>query len=284
MMEVTGVNGQLESRNRDPERFILERLRERGVLDTEELGLRVREQVACIEGSVTNLVQKRLIGEIVSQVEGVEQVVNMLRIAPMALVADDILEKRLLRALAGNPELNQAKVSVEVANGFVQLGGLVRTAREKCVAEDEAWAISGVRGVANEFEVLSAMTKSDGQIVEEVLQGLSRCLGINVSKVEVEFLDSVLHLRGSVQSEALRSAAEEVACWTPSVHEVVNNLEVVRSDDASEESGLVESPATPTPQTVEDTYQRTSADLETHVTEERRKRSGSDLLANIPRR
>lgn len=180
-----------------------------------------------MEGSVPNLRQKRLAGEIAGQVEGIRDVINMLRIVPLPVVDDDSLRKHLRRVLARNPKVDETRVSVEVINAVVYLGGFVSTAAEKRIAEDEAWSAPGIRDIMNKIEVLSAVPKSDIQFAGEILQGFSYCLGLDLSKLTVELQDGVAHLRGMVPSEYLKSAAEELARWTPPVVDVVNELKVL---------------------------------------------------------
>ena len=61
---------------------------------------------------------------------------------------------------------------------------------------------------------------------------------IDPSKVQVGFRDGVARLRGEVPSEYLRSAAEELARWTPSVIETVNELRVARCSGHAAEADL----------------------------------------------
>lgn len=227
-----------ESRNPSPEQLVMERVRQHDLLNMVEMGVRVREQVAYIEGCAPNLIQKKLVGEIAAQVEGVHEVVNMLRITPMAVVDDYSLRKHLCRAFARNPRIDEAKISVQVVNGFVHLRGLMKTARKRCIAEDEVWAAPGVRGIINKLEVCPATSRNDFQIGDEILQGFSQCLGLDISKTEAAFQDGVVYLGGEVPNEHLRRAAEELACWTPSVIYVVNNLKVAYTPGSPEPSNV----------------------------------------------
>lgn len=219
------------------EQLVLDRLKEHGLLDIAQLEVRVRQGVAYIKGVVPNLRQKRLAGEIAGKVDGVRDVVNMLRIAPSPIVGDDSLRRHISRALARNSMIDETKVSVEVINGVVHLSGFASTAAEKRLAEDEAWAAPGIRDIVNNIEVLTSAPKSDVQTADEILLGLSACLGLDQSDVTVELRDGVVHLRGIVPSGYLKSAAEELARWTPSVVDVVNELAVLSWSDAGGRSG-----------------------------------------------
>ena len=179
---------QSQGTNPDTQLILLNRLREHGLLEIADLEVWVRQGTAYIEGSVPNLRQKKLAGEIAYKVEGIREVVNMLRIMPLPVVDDESLKQHLNRALARNPKIDHTKVSVEVIDGVVYLGGFVSTAAEKRLAEHEAWATPGVRDIINKIEVLSATPKSELEVVGEILDGLSYCLGLDLSTVSYTHL------------------------------------------------------------------------------------------------
>jgi len=212
---------------RNPEVDILDSLEENGLLEITELDVRVRGEVAFIEGAVPNLKQKWLAGEVAARVKGIRDVVNMLRITPLLVIDDESLKKHIRRVLTRNSKIDMSNISVEVANSVVHLNGSVGTVAEKRLTEQEVWAIAGVRDIINKIEVLSAIPKSEMQVIGEILQSLSECLGIDLSKISVEIKEGVAYLRGVVPTDYLKNAAEELATWTPWVNGVVNNLEVL---------------------------------------------------------
>ena len=212
---------------KNPEAEILNRLKEHGLLEIAELEVRARRDIAFIEGAVPNLRQKKLAGEIARKVEGIHDVVNMLRITPLPVIDDESLRKHIRRALSRNPRIDISRISVEVVGGVVHLGGFVSTAAQKRLAEQEVWSAAGVRDIINKIEVLSATPKSEIQVKGEILQGFSECLGLDLSKLAVEMRDGVLHLSGVVPTAYMKDAAEELATWTPSVTGVINELKVL---------------------------------------------------------
>jgi len=212
---------------RNPEVDILDSLEENGLLEITELDVRVRGEVAFIEGAVPNLKQKWLAGEVAARVKGIRDVVNMLRITPLLVIDDESLKKHIRRVLTRNSKIDMSNISVEVANSVVHLNGSVGTVAEKRLTEQEVWAIAGVRDIINKIEVLSAIPKSEMQVIGDILQSLSECLGIDLSKISVEIKEGVAYLRGVVPTDYLKNAAEELATWTPWVNGVVNNLEVL---------------------------------------------------------
>jgi hyperosmotically inducible protein len=216
-----------ESQARSREITLLRRLQEHELLDCTELEVRVRGDVAFIEGAVPNLRQKRLAEEVAIQVEGIRDVVNMLRVTPLTVIDDDSLRARIGQALARNHRIDAAQISVDVVDGVVYLYGQVDTATQKRLAEQEVWSVAGVRDIVNRIDVLSATPKSEMQITGEILQSFSECLGLDLSRLSVETKDGIVHLSGIVPTDYLKDAAEELATWTPSVKGVVNELKVL---------------------------------------------------------
>jgi len=222
-----GAEMYLESETRRLESELSKRLVEHHMLEIAELEVRVRGTVAFVKGTVPNMKQKRLAGQVAGQVEGIREVVNMLRITPLPIIDDGSLEKRLTRALARNPNVDNSKISVEVSNGIVFLKGFANTAAEKRLAEQEVWAAAGVIDIINKVEVLSERPRSDVEIAGEILRSFSQCLGLDLSKVTVEVKDGTAHLCGAVPTDYLKDTAEELATWVPSIARVVNELKVI---------------------------------------------------------
>ncbi len=214
-------------RNFEAGRDIQERLAQRGLLDCVELAVRVRERVAFLEGSVPNVIHKRTIEEVALTACGVSEVVNMLRVAPMAAVDDATLRMRLRRALAKNTIIDETRLSVEVTIGCVHVRGLARTAAERCAVENEVWAVAGVRGVTNEVQVLSEEDRGRRDVPEEIARAVAQDLGLSPTAVGVDFDRGTVRLHGEVAHEHHRVAVEEMAYWMPSVTDVVNELRVV---------------------------------------------------------
>ncbi len=210
--------------DRIQERLVLEHLL--GRVDTTSVKVRVRDRVAYLDGAVPNLGHKLLSTDITRDVSGVNEVVNMLRVVPVAVADDATLQELVHQGLAKNPQVDEDRVSVLVVSGIVHLSGSVSTVREACVTEDEVWLTPGIRGVANHVGIVSQTPVDSVTVVDDILQSLSQCLDIDTSRVDVAFADGVVHIAGQVQDERQRLRAEDLVWWTPSVDQVVNTLRV----------------------------------------------------------
>ncbi|MBI2909142.1 MAG: BON domain-containing protein [Chloroflexi bacterium] len=162
----------------------------------------------------------------VGRIKGLRVVVNRLRTVPFAAVRDDGIRRHIERGLSRNPAVDPRSLSIEVTRGVVHVRGTIRTPVQRRIIEDEAWSAPGMRGLVSELEVVPARPRNEVQVTGEILQGLSQCLGIDLSEVRVVVKEGVACLRGMVPSDHLRSAAEDLARLTPEVTEVRNELQV----------------------------------------------------------
>ncbi len=213
----------------EPEQTLFQRLSEHKLINLTALSARVRHDVAYLDGHVPNLQQKKLIGQIAGRVDGVNGVINNLRVVPLPVVADVDTEGYIRRSLQSNLGIDPSTIAVNVENGFVQLSGFVSTPRDRCLVEWEAWAAPGVLDLMNKIEVISPAVRSDIQITSGILQDLANCLGLDVARMVVELHDGVVYLHGSVPDARLKAAAEELVRWNPQVTDVVNKLRVAPS-------------------------------------------------------
>lgn len=220
------MSAEFEAVELDPERLLLKRLQEHGLLDIARLTVRVQEGVVYIFGYVPNVKQKKLATELASRTKGICEVVNMLRVTPIAVLDDLSLEAHVRDTLSRSRRLDGSRITVRVRDGHVYLGGTVATAAQRTLAEQEVWAMPGVRDITNDIEVLAEARRSEARVIEEIREGLSDCLGLDTSSITIQFHEGIVHLKGTVPNEYSREAAEELAMWTPQVKAVINELQI----------------------------------------------------------
>ena len=214
-----------------PREALLERLAGGGLVAERDLTVDVRGNVAHVGGSVSSVERKRRAHRIASEMEGVLQVVNTLRVAPVAVVGDDSIREHLLAALAENPGVDEMTIYVEIASCVVHLRGVAATEAGRCCAEDEAWATPGVRRVINAIQVGSVVPPREAALASEIAQAIRDRLGSKAARIRVEVRAGIVRLTGSVPSEHVRAAAERLA-WTPLVTDVANDLTAIVNEGA----------------------------------------------------
>lgn len=89
----------------------------------------------------------------------------------------------------------------------------------------------------NEKTMLNLLTEALGKVcgpeagdcedlLRDVQLALSRCLGLQSNKIEVEVRGGIVHLRGQANSEFEKFLAEDAVRWTPCMVDVANELSV----------------------------------------------------------
>jgi osmotically-inducible protein OsmY len=93
-------------------------------------------------------------------------------------------------------------------DGIVTLTGKVRSYAEKWNAERAAERVAGVRAIANELEIELVDKHDDTHIAREAVEALSLNLLVPADRVKVEVDHGWVTLRGDVDHDYQRRAAE----------------------------------------------------------------------------
>lgn len=158
--------------------------------------------------------------------------------------SDTWLESKLSTMYLFNKHLGPFEVGVEVRDHVAYLSGVVDSEIEKDLAEEIAKSVDGITKVENKLVVDKAKSemarrqpssnRSFGQKIDDISTTASikskmlantnvAGLGINVDTV-----NAVVTLTGTVKSSAESSLAEQLAKNTAGVHDVRNKLRVTQ--------------------------------------------------------
>jgi len=210
----------------------------------------VVRRAVLLEGEVDSIAAKRRAYECVGRVNGVDGIMDRLRVRPGALRGDGAIRDSLVQALLHEPSLrdcavhawhkgvmetlrappgNGGVIGVTVADGVIELTGHVGSLSHKRLAGALAWWAPGCRDVLNELDVRPPEADHDGELADALRLVLEKDplmphaddLGIGVRK-------QVVTLSGIVATDEERRQAEYDAWYLVGVREVVNRLEVRR--------------------------------------------------------
>jgi hyperosmotically inducible protein len=124
--------------------------------------------------------------------------------------------------------------------GIVTLGGEVANADEKVQAETLAKSLAGAQVVADEIAVIPAGQSKDviavnSDLDEAIEKNLDASLIQNKMQHDVNYAvkNGVVTLSGEVSRDDVRVGAEKLATAVPNVHQVVNDIQVVKNRKAS---------------------------------------------------
>jgi osmotically-inducible protein OsmY len=148
---------------------------------------------------------------------------------------DQGLKKQIEQELEWDPQVDAANVGVIVRDGAVTLTGYVATYAEKYAAVRAAERVYGVKAVADDIEVrLSGKNVQDDTAIAEAILHAFRWNTVVPDTVKVEVRNGLVTLRGTVDWEYQRHAAERAVRDIRGVKGVAN-LIVVKPKVASKE-------------------------------------------------
>lgn len=214
-----------EDSGSDPEAIAWQALRADDRLELSDLTLSIVRGTVYLSGSVPTVVCKRLAEKIVRGVPGVQRVVSAVHIAPAGYRRDDELKQAVEAAMAREPGLAEARVSVTVEGGIVTLHGEVDQVSRCVAAEHAAWSVGGVQAVCNRIVVVGSSLLSEEEAAH-LQQELQTYLGLDPSRITVTVSGDRLVLSGDVPSAEHRLVAEDILRWYNPALDIENRLTV----------------------------------------------------------
>jgi hyperosmotically inducible periplasmic protein len=151
---------------------------------------------------------------------------------PVDQQIDDVgLTAALGTKYALDTEIDRYRIDIDTVNGIVTLRGSVSSAEQRTEAERIARGTEGVRDVINELEIdpterTASTAFEDTWIAAMVNSKLAVDPEVKSRNVDVDVRDGVVTLSGTVESEAGRKEAEDLARSVDGVTQVVNELQV----------------------------------------------------------
>jgi osmotically-inducible protein OsmY len=127
-------------------------------VSVKDVDVAVVEGAVTLHGKVRTGAEKARAGYVVSAVEGVKSVKNLMLVAPRAFgspgrIADDQVRPSVDSALRADRRLDGVKIA-SVENGVVVLEGTTANLEEKLRAIELAWAVPGVSRVTSRIDAL----------------------------------------------------------------------------------------------------------------------------------
>lgn len=115
--------------------------------------IHVAEGVVTLDGRVPGLDGKRLAGVLAWWVPGSRDVVNGIAVEPPEADSADAVAEAVRLVLEKDPFVDAGQIRVGVRDRSIRLEGLVPTAAEREMAEQDCWYLFGVDDVDNRIEV-----------------------------------------------------------------------------------------------------------------------------------
>lgn len=142
--------------------------------------------------------------------------------------ADDEIQRDVLDELSWEPRVQPNEIGVSVREGVVTLRGWVDNYAKKWSAERAAHRVRRVRAVANDIEVRlpSSAERTDPELARAATQALEWDALVPERALDVTVSNGWITLRGEVEWEYQRRAAERAVRRLTGVRGVTNGVTV----------------------------------------------------------
>ncbi len=180
-----------------------------------------------IQGIVDALYDRLDIFQIVSQVNGVKKIKDLVEVNT-PLTPDESIKTNVVRTIKDNSViLEPDKITVTVDDGLVVLDGTVSYPKEKVMATTVASWQDGVKGVENRIQVLPSQEARSDENIKSVLDEIVKNHFPLVSgTVSIAVADGNVTVDGKVQRLWEKVNLKEEFLQVVGVKSVVENLEV----------------------------------------------------------
>ena len=212
------------------------------------VGISNADGVVVLEGEVADVAAKKLALAAAASVEGVDGIVDRLRVAPGERRGDGAIRDSLARMLLEQREFlnctirwhangrmetgrlaesrSIGEIEIAVSDGVIVLEGHVISQSHRRFAGVLAWWTPGRRDVVNSLDVRPDYEDRDEEVAEVLELVLEADPMVDPSQIRMRCRDRTVILEGSVPTEQQKSRAELDAWALFGVRRVLNRLEV----------------------------------------------------------
>ena len=141
---------------------------------------------------------------------------------------DEDIQREVLDELAWDARVQPNEIGVAVSDGVVTLTGWVDSYARKWAAEQSAHRVRGVRAVANDIQVqlIGSAERTDGDIALAASRALEWDSFVPSERLDVTVANGWVMLRGEVEWQYQKRAAERNVRRMPGVRGVTNLISV----------------------------------------------------------
>jgi osmotically-inducible protein OsmY len=155
---------------------------------------------------------------------------------------DSQLQYDVIEELKWDPSVGRAEIGVAANDGVVTLSGLVETFAQKYAAQAAAKRVAGVQAVAEDLSVRPplATRPTDTEIAHAALLAIRWDSEVPDDEVKLDVEDGWVTLRGKVEWQYQRSAAERAVRYLIGVRGITNLIAVQPRVSVPEVRGKIE--------------------------------------------
>lgn len=134
---------------------------------------------------------------------------------------------RLVReAIQSDTRLSSSSIDVAANHGVVTLSGLVPDPAVRASLVSVAKRTRGVARVVDQIRVRPFVPRFDSEVTADVVAAIVLDTTTNPAKIDVQTIDGVVYLRGTVPDPTVRQMVDSVARSVDGARDVVDDLDV----------------------------------------------------------
>lgn len=180
-----------------------------------------------LSGEVPSVAAKRLAPRLAATVTGVRKVEDLLRVATPNPMGDLEIAQHIRNSFIAERNIEEDHIDIETDKaGGATLRGSVHSLAQRRLCEVLCWWVRGVTDVRNLLVVDPPEEDNAEELKDNLLTILEKDVLVSPKKFRLEVHAGRVTLRGRVDSETERDAAEKDCWYTPGVLEVINELSV----------------------------------------------------------
>lgn len=206
----------------------------------------VEQDLVRLEGTVQNIVVKKLAAATVRSQAGSLPVLDHLRVAVATPMEDGALLDKVINELLDEPafleygvrvrkngafqtlrdrgDAAQGSLDITVRSSVITLEGLVGSLTHRRLAEVLAWWTAGCEDVDNRLRVTPPEQEHEGELIDAVRIVLEKDPLVHADQLQVDARRNTVTLQGYVASEQEKRLALLDAWYVPGVRDVVDRI------------------------------------------------------------
>ncbi|WP_298223848.1 BON domain-containing protein [Flavobacterium sp.] len=204
---------------------ITNQIKQDPLLKDAQIVVNIGDTDVVLRGTVNKFFKKVLIHKIVSDVTGIKNINDQLRvILSSSGQPDEVIEAAVVKKFETNFGNTYKKISLSVTAGEVVLGGTVKWTYQKQLATDCISYIEGIVAIDNQIAIDS---KSEPEIRErDILAAIYKDESIT-SNINIDVTGRKVTLTGTLPSLSKKELVEKIVLSIAGVHDIDNRIVII---------------------------------------------------------